>query len=121
MGVQIDDKDLIMQVLEGPPKEYDMIVTILNARYKINELTIDKLQEELNMYYERRRSKKGSKLKSNELDDGKHEETALVTGSFKGRCQGCGKFGHKKSDCPGEKKGNGKVHGEMLLFWEEMT
>lgn len=41
LGVQVDDEDLIMQVLEGLPKEYDMIVTFLNARYKINELTVD--------------------------------------------------------------------------------
>ena len=51
LGVHIEDEDLIMQVLEGLPKEYDMIVTLLNARYKVNELTIDNLREELNMFY----------------------------------------------------------------------
>ena len=105
LGVTIDDEDLIMQVLEGLPREYEMIVTLLNARYKINDLTIDSLREELNIFFDRMRNKKGGRLKSNEHDGaGGNEESALITANFKGRCRGCGKFGHKKSDCPDEKK-----------------
>ena len=61
------------------------------------------------MFYDRMKGKKGSKLRSNELDDGNHEETALVTGNFKRRCRGCSKFGHKKSDCTEEKKEGDKT------------
>ena len=104
LGVIIEDEDLIMQVLEGLPREYDMIVTLLNARYKINDLTIDTLRDELSMFYDRMKNKKGNKFKSTYDGDGNdHEESALVA-AFKGRCRGCGNFGHKKADCPQEKR-----------------
>ena len=100
----IEDEDLIMQVLEGLPREYDMIVTLLNARYKINDLTIDTLRDELSMFYDRMKNKRGNKFKSTHDGDGNdYEESALVA-AFKGRCRGCGNFGHKKADCPQEKK-----------------
>ena len=39
---------------------------------------------------------------SNENDtDDKEIEKALVTSQFKGRCNKCGKYGHKKQDCGG--------------------
>ena len=82
-----------------------MMVTLLNARYRVNDLTIDSLREELNMFYDRMRSKKVGRFKSSEDDGaGGNKESALITANFKGRCRGYGKFGHKKSDCPDEKK-----------------
>lgn len=104
LGVTIDDEDLIMQVLEGLPKEYDMMVTLLNARYKINDLTIDGLREELSMFYDRMRNGRNNKFKGHD-EENNNEETALVA-QFKGRCRGCGAFGHKKANCPQEKSGN---------------
>ena len=47
--------------------------------------------------------------KSIESDEMNHEEAAPVTDNFKGRCRGCGKPGHKKSDCPEEKQNNDKT------------
>ena len=117
LGVQIYDDDLVMQILEGLPKEYDMLVTLLHARYKIDDLTIESLREELNMYYDRMKTKKPGRFKSSDEDHDDNEESALVTGNFKGRCRGCGKFGHKKSDCPDEKKdksGNKKFTGKCF-------
>ena len=103
--MSLEDEDLIMQVLEGLPREFEMIVTILNARYKVNNLTIESLREELNKFYDRMRGKKVGKFKSSDDDGaGGNEESALITGNFKGRCRGCGKFGHQMSDCPDEKK-----------------
>ena len=32
LGVQIEDDDLVMQILEGLPKEYDMLVNLLHTR-----------------------------------------------------------------------------------------
>lgn len=104
LGIQIDDADLVMQILEGLPKEYDILITLLHARYKINGLTIESLREELNMYYDRMRSKKPGRFKTSDEEHNDNEESALVTGNFKGHLRGCGKFGYKKTDCPDEKR-----------------
>ena len=103
LGVIIEDYDLVLQVLEGLPKEYDMIVALLNARYNINDLDVCSLREELMMYHERINRYKKTRRKDDDVDDtnGGNEESTL-TATFKGRCRGCGEYGHKKSDCPKE-------------------
>ena len=45
--------------------------------------------------------------KSTDKDKEEEEETALFGGQFKGHCHGCGKIGHRKSNCPESNK-NGK-------------
>ena len=104
LGVTIDDDDLVLQVLEGLPKEYDMLVALLNARYKINDLDVCSLRGELMMYQERLNRYKKTRRRDNDADDanGGNKESAL-TATFKGWCRGCGEYGHKKSDCPKER------------------
>ena len=53
---------------------------------------------------------------SNDSDD---EETALAAGQFKGRCNKCGKYGHKSADCRGDKSqsaesSSGKFDGDCF-------
>ena len=84
-----------------------MLVTLIHARYKVNDLTIESLREELNMYYDRMESKKPGRFKGSDEDYNDQDEAALIIGQFKGRCRGCGKFGHKKSDCLDEKTKGG--------------
>ena len=113
LEVIISDEDLILQVLEGLPKDYDMIVTLLNARYKVDDLDVSTLREELMMHHERlNRYKKNNKRKDDGDFDENHEETAL-TAAFKGCCRGCGEYGHKKSDCPKENVGAGGESGKF--------
>ena len=109
LGVIVSDDDLVLQVLEGLPKENDMIVTQLNARYKINDLDVSILREKLMMYHERLNRYKKNRKRNDDIDeeDGGNEEVAL-TATFKGRYRGCGEYGHKKSDCPKE---NGEAGG----------
>ena len=109
LGVELQDEDIVMQMLEELSREYGMLVTLLHARCKVNDLTIDGLREELYIFYDRMKSKKPGHFKHTEDDQYDREEAALVTGNFKGRCRGCGKFGHKKSDCPDEKKTSEKA------------
>ena len=85
-----------------------MIVTLLHARYKIEDLSIASLREELIMFYDRIKTKKGGRFRSLDQEENSNEESTLVTGSFKGRCRGCGKFGHKKTDCPDDKNNQKK-------------
>lgn len=81
-----------------------MLVTLLHARYKIDDLTVESLREELSMFFDRMKTKKHGKFKSIDDDQNDHEESALIVGQFKGRYRGCGQYGHKKANCPEEKK-----------------
>ena len=120
LGVIIDDDDLVLQVLEGLPKEYDMLVALLNARYKVDDLDVSSLREELMMYHERLNRYKKSRRRDDDGNDGSggnNEESAL-TATFKGRCRGCGEYGHKKSDCPKEQaksEGGNKFTGSCFF------
>jgi Zinc knuckle len=61
---------------------------------KENPLTIDELKEDLNLRYERLSSKSESTR-----NDDYGEEKALFVTQFKGKCQNCGKLGHKSAQC----------------------
>jgi hypothetical protein len=95
-------------------KDYEM--QILKLEDKIgddqNVLMIEDLRDELNLRFERMNAKDDSD--SNDKDE---EEKALFGGGqFKGRCNNCGKYGHKSANCrsgsKGQKKtGSGKYNG----------
>ena len=101
LGVEISDEELVMQIIEGLPSIYDALAVMLNARNKNGELTIIELREELKIFYDRHSKRNSHKADDSEGAGG--EETALVVGNFKGRCMGCGEYGHKKADCPKER------------------
>ena len=69
-----------MQILEGFPKEYDMLIPLLHARYKVNDLTIESLREEFNIYYDRMKSKKPGRFKVSDDENNDQDEAALITG-----------------------------------------
>lgn len=108
LGVIVSDDDLVLQVLEGLTKEYDMVVTLLNVRYKIDDLDVSTLMEESMMYHERLNRYKKNRKRNDYVDDanGGNEETSL-TATSKGRCRGCGEYGHKRSNCHKENTGAG--------------
>ena len=63
-----------------------MLVALLHTIYKMNDLTIAGLREELTMFYDRMRSKKDKFKSEDKRND--YEESVLVA-AFKGRCRGC--------------------------------
>ena len=60
-------------------------------------------------------------------DSDDEEERALFVVKFKGRCNKCGKFGHKAKDCRSnidndkEKKTEEKVYRKMFSLWKSGT
>ena len=104
LGVQISEEELVLQIIEGLPSMYDSLVVLLNGRNNKGELTLIELREKLKTFYDRHTRRSGRKTDDKDVAG---EETALVAGTFKGRCRGCGEYGHKKADCPKEKSNRG--------------
>ena len=114
LGVTITEEELVLQIMEGLSSAYDPLVVLLNARNKEGDLTVIELREELKTFYDRqsRRNKK----RQDGLGDAVNDETALVAGIFKGRCRGCGVYGHEKANCPQEKQNTNNNGNENKNF-----
>jgi hypothetical protein len=99
LKVTIDDEDFVMQIINNLPMEYDSLVEAIEEdmnKELTDQITVKRVRERLRARFRRMAMRN---------DDGnspniKHE-VALTTApkKFKGRCQLCGKFGHKKVDC----------------------
>ena len=110
MGTTVDDEALILHILNNLPSEYDNVVENLEERVDsvINPLGLEDVRQKLSEKYEKMRLRKRFKDDSDDED-----EQALFATKFKGRCNKCGKFGHKAKDCRsntenGNKKNNPK-------------
>ena len=96
MGTAVDDKFPILYILNNLPSEYDNVVDNLEERVD-SELSLLGLED-----VRQKRSEKFEKMKLRKKikdDSDNEEEQALITPKFKGRCNKCGKFGHKAKDC----------------------
>ena len=96
MGTTVDDEFLILHILNNLPSDYDNVVENLEERVDsvTNPLGLEDVRQKLSEKYEKMRLRK--KFKDESDDD---EEQALFATKFKGRCNKCGKFGHKAKDC----------------------
>ena len=96
MGTTVDDDFLILHILNNLPNEYDNVVENLEERVDsvLNPLGIEDVRQKLSEKYEKMRLRK--KFKEESDDD---DERAMFAAKFKGRCNKCGKFGHKAKDC----------------------
>ena len=103
----VTDEDLLEHILNNVPETYNIEVSQLEKKLgdANNPLTIEEVRDALGLVYERLY---GKKKNNNKNDDG---ETALFAGGFKGKCNNCGKFGHKSKDCR-DKKGNKNGKGK---------
>ena len=98
LGKKIEEEDAMIHILNNLPVEYENTVEVMERRLDdtMDPLTIDIIRDELSLKYEKIKRTLGIDEESLEKD-----ETAFVSGyaKFKGRCYGCGKFGHKSGDC----------------------
>ena len=97
----ISDKDFMNQVLNSLPPAFDSLAENLLAMVDQvqDPLTISNMIQEL--------SEKFAKLKTGKRGNkGNAEEIALIgfNNQFKGKCNYCGKIGHKSVDCFEKKK-----------------
>ena len=92
----ISDQDFMYQVLNSLPPAYDSLVENLQAMvdHANDPLTISSMVQELN--------EKSAKLKIGKRGNREHTEKIALVGfnnQFKGKCNYCGKIGHKSVNC----------------------
>jgi hypothetical protein len=98
------ENDVLEHILINMPKDYNDLYTMYHSKVgnPNNPLTLGTLKSEMTMLLKRLKKQRGVTENANE-----GEETVLFAGGgFKGRCNGCGKYGHKKADCCSTKKNN---------------
>ena len=110
LGKSVSEEDLIIRILNSLPEGYEIEISQLEEKMgSQSQPTLEDVREKLSLRYTRG--------KHNHDDDdaetvGGKEETALYAGSqFKGKCNFCGKYGHKQADCMEKKLGKPKPKG----------
>jgi gag-polypeptide of LTR copia-type len=91
---KISDKSLIIHILNNLNDQYEMEVKILEYRMQTlkednKEMNIEEVRTELNLRYERLKVDKTAPV-----------DHAYYMGTrFQGKCNWCGKIGHKSNEC----------------------
>ena len=113
----ITEKNFIMHVLHHLPQQYD--TTVEDLENKLDDLAqpldIETMKEKLHARWEKIRMRSGKRVSYDLGDEEEQEalfanvnkdffrESALLAKQFKGRCNNCGKIGHKAANCPANK------------------
>ena len=98
---KLQDSEKIAAIIMHAPKEYRQ--TILNEqRIKGAALTLQNLKDAMGEYW---RLEHEEHFNSTEEKSGKNSEIVLT--AFNGRCNKCGKIGHKAAECRSRKQSNG--------------
>ena len=105
------DDQFLRFVLNNLNPDYDILVDLLARRIGCEKdpLSIDELRSELNLRYDRMRTRK-----DDDIPEDKGEHALFAGGKFKGKCRNCGKWGHKAKDCDDRdsKKGTNTQQGK---------
>src|SRR5210317_644145 len=91
VGIEKTDEEMVMHILNNLPKEYDMLMSILE--HEVNSpnttLSLSRLRVEVRAVYQR--------LELTNKSD--NDEAYVNYRPFKGRCRECGKIGHNAQEC----------------------
>ena len=108
-GEKMTDSHFITQTMNCLTAAYDNEVRMIEREIDLGQLVdVNDLKDCLALVHERTQAR-GYKEADDANEDGEDKAFAATDG-FKGRCNGCGKFGHQVRDCP-EKNTNGGGQG----------
>jgi len=93
MNAAISDDDFYVHILNNLLPEYEVQVSKLEERFgsTTNPLTVQDLRNELNLKYAR--------LKRISAERTATDQALAAFRRYKGKCNNCGKMGHKASEC----------------------
>lgn len=100
LSSEMTDIQFMTQIINNLTDDYEVLVEIVGRRL-MDDLTIEELRNELNLRFERLQDKRhnNNNNSNNSNDDNKPEHAMYAGGKFKGKCNHCGKIGHKVKDC----------------------
>ena len=114
-GANISEQDVVVAVLAGLPKEYETLVTVLEANNQA--LTLDSLlprllvvENRLGRAEEETKALLTTRHQARDFKKGKGQgrdkswSKGNGQGKTKGKCWGCGQPGHHRSECPRDGK-----------------
>ena len=108
VGHPVSDLDFFIHIIGFLPIEYYEEQKDFKKRLDSTSLTLRYIKDELKSAYEIKFKKNDDK----DEEGGKEgEDVALAMGNFKGYCNNCGKYGHKKADCPELQQNNNNGGG----------
>ena len=96
-GVKTEEEDVVCQLLLALPKSYEALITALET-IQPDQLTLEYVKKRLLD----EQVKRSGKCSTNSEDTGESDFAGRKVG-FK--CYGCGRFGHKRADCPETRSG----------------
>ncbi|CAJ1934877.1 unnamed protein product [Cylindrotheca closterium] len=92
-----DEEDQFIHIIGSLPLKYRQEQKDFEKMMKAITLTIEYIKQELNSAHQ---DFANATEGDNDDEDKEDKDVALVTGPFKGTCNNCGKYGHKKLTCP---------------------
>jgi histone deacetylase 1/2 len=97
MQSMMTDDQFILHVLNNLTDEYETLVEIMEKRIGSDSdpIDIEDIREDLSLKFERIQRKHGHQ----DSDSDEEEHAMFAGGQFKGRCNACGKYGHKSAEC----------------------
>ena len=86
-------EDTMIHILNNLPSEYELQVEKMEGKINQddNPLMLEQVCSTLSLKFER------LNVYNEDDTDNEEIEKALVTSQFRGRCNSCGKYGHKKN------------------------
>jgi hypothetical protein len=107
MDIEITNRTFLLDLIGKLTTEYDNIIEkindILDNNRDISDEMVDQVRDRLRAKYERHI--KSTRSNNSQNGNNNKEEGALTaSGQFKGRCNRCGKYGHKGFECRTKKK-----------------
>ena len=101
LGVIISDNELMLQILDSLPKEYENTQDLLKVTFDKGHLTITEVKIRLKERFVTLNRWKGAKLVSvgDEDDEKEEQEMALIASGSVLKCTNCGKKGHTAAQC----------------------
>ncbi len=89
LGATMDDEDMILQILNKLPKEYETVIELCKEDLTKGNINLTTFKERIRAKY----------IRMQKANNSENAVALMMKTQFKKACSICGKIGHKGSDC----------------------